>query len=164
YRDFVIDLVGYRRYGHNEMDEPSITNPLPYHNIRKHDSVEIIYGNKLVEDGVISKEQMEDVMDKVQKEMRAAQDKIDKSDKMDNPDMEGPESLQEPLQSDDKDFSVDHLKEINRAMLSYPEDFHVLKKLNKVLEKRREPFENENGLVDWAQAEQLAFATIVQDG
>ena len=67
HKDFVIDLVGYRRYGHNEMDEPSITNPLPYHNIRKHDSVEIIYGNKLVEDGVISKEQMEDVMDKVQK-------------------------------------------------------------------------------------------------
>ena len=164
HKDFVIDLVGYRRYGHNEMDEPSITNPLPYHNIRKHDSVEIIYGNKLVEDGVISKEQMEDVMDKVQKEMRAAQDKIDKSDKMDNPDMERPESLQEPLQSDDKDFSVDHLKEINDAMLTYPEDFHVLKKLNKVLEKRREPFESENGLVDWAQAEQLAFATIVQDG
>ena len=49
-------------------------------------------------------------------------------------------------------------------MLTYPEDFHVLKKLNKVLEKRREPFESENGLVDWAQAEQLAFATIVQDG
>ena len=78
--------------------------------------------------------------------------------------MERPESLQEPLQSDDKDFSVDHLKEINDAMLTYPEDFHVLKKLNKVLEKRREPFESENGLVDWAQAEQLAFATIVQDG
>ena len=77
--------------------------------------------------------------------------------------MERPESLQEPLQSDDKDFSVDHLKEINDAMLTYPEDFHVLKKLNKVLEKRREPFESENGLVDWAQAEQLAL-TIVQDG
>lgn len=46
---------------------------------------------------------------------------------MDNPDMERPESLQEPLQSDDKDFSVDHLKEINDAMLTYPEDFHVLK-------------------------------------
>ena len=71
--------------------------------------------------------------------------------------MERPESLQEPLQSDDKDFSVDHLKEINDAMLTYPEDFHVLKKLNKVLEKRREPFESENGLVDWAQGEQLAL-------
>ena len=49
-------------------------------------------------------------------------------------------------------------------MLTYPEDFHVLKKLNKVLEKRREPFEKDGGLVDWAQAEQLAFATILQDG
>ena len=44
HKDVVIDLVGYRRYGHNEMDEPSITNPLPYHNIRKHDSVELVYG------------------------------------------------------------------------------------------------------------------------
>lgn len=70
---------------------------------------------------------MNDVIDSVQKEMRAAHDKIDKSDKMDNPDMEKPESLQLPLQSDDKDFSFDHLKEINDAMLTYPEDFHVLK-------------------------------------
>ncbi|EEE49510.1 2-oxoglutarate dehydrogenase E1 component [Staphylococcus capitis] len=164
HKDVVIDLVGYRRYGHNEMDEPSITNPVPYHNIRKHESVELLYGKKLVEDGIISEDEMNDVIDSVQKEMRAAHDKIDKSDKMDNPDMEKPESLQLPLQSDDKDFSFDHLKEINDAMLTYPEDFHVLKKLNKVLEKRREPFEKEGGLVDWAQAEQLAFATILQDG
>ena len=53
---------------------------------------------------------------------------------MNNPDMEKPESLQLPLQSDTKDFSFDHLKEINDAMLDYPKDFHVLKKLNKVLE------------------------------
>ena len=59
--------------------------------------------------------------------------------------MEKPESLQLPLQSDTKDFSFDHLKEINDAMLDYPKDFHVLKKLNKVLEKRREPFEKEGG-------------------
>ena len=164
HKDFVIDLVGYRRYGHNEMDEPSITNPVPYQNIRKHESVEIIYGKQLVEEGVIDKEQMNEIIDNVHKAMRSAQDKIDKSDKMDNPDMEKPESLQQPLQSDDKDFTYDHLKEINDAMLTYPEGFHILKKLNKVLEKRREPFEKDGGLVDWAQAEQLAFATIVQDG
>lgn len=46
---------------------------------------------------------------------------------MNNPDMEKPESLQLPLQSDTKDFSFDHLKEINDAMLDYPKDFHVLK-------------------------------------
>lgn len=163
HKDVVIDLVGYRRYGHNEMDEPSITNPVPYQNIRKHDSVEILYGKKLVDEGIISEDEMNEVIDSVQKEMRTAHDKIDKNDKMNNPDMEKPESLQLPLQSDTKDFSFDHLKEINDAMLDYPKDFHVLKKLNKVLEKRREPFEKE-GLVDWAQAEQLAFATILQDG
>ena len=164
HKDVVIDLVGYRRYGHNEMDEPSITNPVPYQNIRKHDSVEILYGKKLVDEGIISEDEMNEVIDGVQKEMRTAHDKIDKNDKMNNPDMEKPESLQPPLQSDTKDFSFDHLKEINDAMLDYPKDFHVLKKLNKVLEKRREPFEKEEGLVDWAQAEQLAFATILQDG
>ena len=74
-----------------------------------------------------------------------------------------PSALQAPLESKTASFSVEKLKEINDAMLSYPEGFHILK-LNKVLEKRREPFEKEEGLVDWAQAEQLAFATILQDG
>ena len=67
HKDFVIDLVGYRRYGHNEMDEPSITNPTLYHNIRKHDSVEVIYGNKLVDEGILTKEQMSEMIDSVQK-------------------------------------------------------------------------------------------------
>lgn len=48
HKDVVIDLVGYRRFGHNEMDEPSITNPVPYQNIRKHDSVEYVFGKSLL--------------------------------------------------------------------------------------------------------------------
>ena len=163
-KDVVIDLVGYRRYGHNEMDEPSITNPIQYHNIRKHDSVELLYGKQLVEENIISEDQMNEILDQVQKTLRAAHDKIDKNDKMDNPEMQKPDTLAEPLQPIDSDLSFDHLKEINDAMLSYPEGFNILKKLNKVLEKRREPFESEDGLVDWAQAEQLAFATIMQNG
>ena len=67
HKDVVIDLVGYRRYGHNEMDEPSITNPVPYQNIRKHDSVEILYGKKLVDEGIISEDEMNEVIDGVQK-------------------------------------------------------------------------------------------------
>ncbi|WP_204190709.1 MULTISPECIES: 2-oxoglutarate dehydrogenase E1 component [unclassified Staphylococcus] len=164
HKDVVIDLVGYRRYGHNEMDEPSITNPLPYHNIRKHDPVDVLYGHQLVQDNIISEDQMNQIFDEVQKELRAAHDEIDKNDKMDNPDMQKPDSLAEPLQSVDVNVSYEQLKEINDAMLSYPSNFNVLKKLNKVLEKRREPFESEDGLVDWAQAEQLAFATITQKG
>ncbi|SCT05929.1 2-oxoglutarate dehydrogenase E1 component [Staphylococcus caeli] len=163
-KDVVIDLVGYRRYGHNEMDEPSITNPLQYHEIRKHESVELLYGKQLVEENIITEDQMNDIIDGVQKTLRAAHDKIDKNDKMDNPDMQKPDSLAEPIQGTDTEISFEQLKEINDAMLTYPSDFNVLKKLNKVLEKRKEPFESEEGLVDWAQAEQLAFATITQNG
>ncbi|MGW7962812.1 2-oxoglutarate dehydrogenase E1 component [Staphylococcus xylosus] len=164
HKDVVIDLVGYRRYGHNEMDEPSITNPLPYHEIRKHESVEILYGKQLVSDSIISEDEMNNIIDEVQKTLRAAHDKIDKNDKMDNPEMQRPESLAEPIQNDNSELSFEQLKEINDAMLTYPSNFNVLKKLNKVLEKRKEPFESEDGLVDWAQAEQLAFATITQNG
>ncbi|MGW7806777.1 2-oxoglutarate dehydrogenase E1 component [Staphylococcus xylosus] len=164
HKDVVIDLVGYRRYGHNEMDEPSITNPLPYHEIRKHESVEILYGKQLVSDSIISEDEMNNIIDEVQKTLRAAHDKIDKNDKMDNPEMQRPESLAEPIQNDDSELSFEQLKEINDAMLTYPSNFNVLKKLNKVLEKRKEPFESEDGIVDWAQAEQLAFATITQNG
>ncbi|UBV33560.1 2-oxoglutarate dehydrogenase E1 component [Staphylococcus xylosus] len=164
HKDVVIDVVGYRRYGHNEMDEPSITNPLPYHEIRKHESVEILYGKQLVSDSIISEDEMNNIIDEVQKTLRAAHDKIDKNDKMDNPEMQRPESLAEPIQNDDSELSFEQLKEINDAMLTYPSNFNVLKKLNKVLEKRKEPFESEDGLVDWAQAEQLAFATITQNG
>lgn len=164
HKDVVIDLVGYRRYGHNEMDEPSITNPLPYHEIRKHESVEILYGKQLVSEDIISEDEMNHIIDEVQKTLRAAHDKIDKNDKMDNPEMQRPESLAEPIQNDDSELSFEQLKEINDAMLTYPSNFNVLKKLNKVLEKRKEPFESEDGLVDWAQAEQLAFATITQNG
>ncbi|HDP2860130.1 TPA: 2-oxoglutarate dehydrogenase E1 component, partial [Staphylococcus aureus] len=164
HKDVVIDLVGYRRFGHNEMDEPSITNPVPYQNIRKHDSVEYVFGKKLVNEGIISEDEMHSFIEQVQKELRQAHDKINKADKMDNPDMEKPAELALPLQADEQSFTFDHLKEINDALLTYPDGFNILKKLNKVLEKRHEPFNKEDGLVDWAQAEQLAFATILQDG
>ena len=163
-KDVVIDLVGYRRFGHNEMDEPTLTNPLPYKNIKKHDTVEIIYGNKLIEEGIINKEEMDEVISNVQKEMRQAHDSIDKNDKNDNTEMEIPEGISKPLQSNESELSLERLKEINEAMLNYPEGFNVFKKLNRILEQRRSPFESEDGLVDWAHAEQLAFATVMQEG
>ncbi len=163
-KDVVIDLVGYRRYGHNEMDEPSLTNPLPYKNIRKHDTVDIIYGKKLIDEGIITKEDMDNVISSVQKEMREAHDAIDKNDKNNNTDMNIPEGISKPLESNDSALSFDRLKEINDAMLTYPEGFNVFKKLNRILEQRRQAFDSETGLVDWTHAEQLAFATVMQEG
>ncbi|UEX89190.1 2-oxoglutarate dehydrogenase E1 component [Staphylococcus ratti] len=163
-KDVVIDLVGYRRYGHNEMDEPTLTNPLPYKDIKHHDTAEIIYGNRLIEEGIINKDEMDEVISNVQKEMRQAHDAIDKNDKNDNTDMDIPEGISKPLQSNESELSLERLKEINDAMLTYPEGFNVFKKLNRILEQRRAPFESDEGLVDWAHAEQLAFATVMQEG
>lgn len=127
HKDVVIDLVGYRRYGHNEMDEPSITNPVPYHNIRKHESVELLYGKKLVEDGIISEDEMNDVIDSVQKKCVQRMIKLISLIRWIIQTWKNLSHFNCHLQSDDKDFSFDHLKEINDAMLTYPEDFHVLK-------------------------------------
>ncbi|UXR79213.1 MULTISPECIES: 2-oxoglutarate dehydrogenase E1 component [unclassified Staphylococcus] len=163
-KDVVIDIVGYRRFGHNEMDEPMLTNPLPYKNIKKHKTVEVIYGNKLVEDGVLKEDDVQTVMDDVQKEMRQAHDQIDKTNKIDNAEMEIPENISKPLASNESELSYDRLKEINDAMLTYPEDFKIFNKLQRILDQRRKPFESDEGLVDWAHAEQLAFATVMQEG
>ncbi|MBH9580011.1 2-oxoglutarate dehydrogenase E1 component [Staphylococcus felis] len=164
HKDVVIDLVGYRRFGHNEMDEPTLTNPIPYKEIKKHSTVEYIYGEKLVDEGIIDKTEMENIIENVQKEMRKAHDRIDKNDKMDNTDMDIPEEISEPISSNDSELSFERLKKINDAMLTYPDQFNVLKKLNRILEQRRNPFDDEKGLVDWAHAEQLAFATVMQEG
>ncbi|EJQ7976766.1 2-oxoglutarate dehydrogenase E1 component [Staphylococcus pseudintermedius] len=163
-KDVVIDLVGYRRFGHNEMDEPTLTNPLPYKQIQKHDMSEVIYGKQLIDEGIMSQDEMDEVMENVQKEMRSAHDKIDKNDKNDNTDMSIPDSIAQPLKSNESELSYDRLKEINDAMFNYPEGFNVFKKLNRILEQRKQPFESEEGLVDWAHAEQLAFATVMQEG
>lgn len=163
-KDVVIDIVGYRRFGHNEMDEPMLTNPLPYKNIKKHETVEVIYGKKLVDAGILSEADMQAVMDDVQKEMRQAHDKIDKTNKNDNADMVSPDNISEPIASNPSELSYDRLKEINDAMLTYPEDFNIFNKLQRILEQRRQPFEKEDGLVDWAHAEQLAFASVMQEG
>lgn len=163
-KDVVIDLVGYRRFGHNEMDEPTLTNPLPYKQIQKHDTSEVIYGKQLIDEGIMSQDEMDEVMENVQKEMRSAHDKIDKNDKNDNTDMSIPDSIAQPLKSNESELSYDRLKEINDAMFNYPEGFNVFKKLNRILEQRKQPFESEEGLVDWAHAEQLAFATVMQEG
>ncbi|MEB7438359.1 2-oxoglutarate dehydrogenase E1 component [Mammaliicoccus sciuri] len=162
-KDFVIDLVGYRRYGHNEMDEPSITNPMMYKAIKEHPSIEHIYGKQLVEEGIITEDEMNGIFDDVTKRLRAAHDKIDKDAEMDNPEMTLPDNISEGQDYELANATYEELKAINDAMFDYPEDFTVFKKLNKVLDRRREPFEKD-GLVDWAHAEQLAFATILQNG
>lgn len=162
-KDFVIDLVGYRRYGHNEMDEPTITNPMLYKEVKGHPSIEIKYGKSLVDQGVISEDEMNSIFDTVYQEMRNAHDRIDKSTKNTDSEMLPPNEVQNGYDRVETGVSLERLKQLNDDMLSTPESFTVFSKLKKILERRNDPFTKE-GLIDWGHAELLAYGTIIQDG
>ncbi|WP_428417803.1 2-oxoglutarate dehydrogenase E1 component [Phocicoccus schoeneichii] len=164
-KDIVIDLIGYRRMGHNEMDEPMTTNPMLYNEIKNHPTIEHLYGDKLVSEGVISADEKNETIDSVEKTLRSSHDLIDKNDTIISDRIDLPEFTKAPqLNTTEVDITEDRLKKINDALLTYPDSFKVFKRLEKVLERRRLPFENEDGRVDWGHAEALAFATLLEDG
>ena len=164
-KDLVIDLIGYRRYGHNEMDEPMTTNPELYNEVNNYPSIDNLYGDQLVSEGVITEEDKNNIMQAIQDELRAEHDKIDKADTVVTKDIKTPDEILEGHANEvEEDITLDRLAKINEELLDYPEDFAPMKKLNNVLSRRKKPFEDDSALVDWAHAEALAFATINQDG
>ena len=164
-KDLVIDLIGYRRYGHNEMDEPMTTNPTLYNEVHAYPTIDHLYGDQLIEEGVLTKEDKDAILQAIQDELRDAHDQIDKNDTIVTKDIQTPEVILEgQANEEEKDISLDRLKKINDELLTYPEGFSPMKKLGNVLARREKPFTDDTALVDWAHAEALAFATINQDG
>ncbi|MFB9276041.1 2-oxoglutarate dehydrogenase E1 component [Cohnella cellulosilytica] len=162
-KDFVIDLIGYRKYGHNETDDPETTQPLIYKKVRAHANVARLYGEKLVREGVLSEEAVEQVKRDVQNKLKDAYEEI-----------KNREGNSPVRQSHAPEFSLDapkpvtavpleKLRSINRDLLQFPESFHVYGKLKRILERRADAL-NDGEKVDWSHAETLAFATILADG
>lgn len=160
HKDFLIDLVGYRRLGHNEMDDPAATQPLLYEKIRQHPTVRQLYATRLVEQGVVTNEQVEEMERQVQSRLKEAYEKLEENGWETVPD---PDSDFKVTSGMDTGVPLDQLREINRALLNWPEGFSVYPKLERIL-KRREQALDEGGTVDWAHGETLAFATILADG
>ncbi|QQZ11149.1 2-oxoglutarate dehydrogenase E1 component [Heyndrickxia vini] len=163
HKDFLIDLVGYRRFGHNEMDEPMTTNPMMYHIVHKHPTVLAMYADQLVNEGVVTKEEVASIEQEVQDKLKAAYDKVPK--KEEDPDivMNPPEFVANGFPKIATAVEKEELKALNSELLNWPEDFHAFKKLAKILKRRENVFEGE-GKIDWAHAETLAFASILKDG
>ncbi|ACZ41255.1 2-oxoglutarate dehydrogenase, E1 subunit [Thermobaculum terrenum ATCC BAA-798] len=160
-KDFMIDLIGYRRYGHNESDEPSFTQPLMYEKIRKHPTVREIFAQKLIQRGIVSTEEVQAFVSKVEGKLRRAmQAEVE--------DGRSPESEMELLEPEKDHFlqetkvSRELIAEINESLLSLPEGFEVHPKLWRTLARRRDALER--GEIDWGHAETLAFATILMNG
>ncbi len=163
--DVVIDLVGYRRHGHNEADEPSYTQPRLYATIARHPTVRTLFVRTLVKQEVLDEAAADAMQDKVAAALRRLQDEV-KAEAAHGgaQDDDGPHEPETgDLHALDTEVSFDILAELNHAALSWPEQFQVHGKLARSLEKRRESFELDTRL-DWAHAETLAFGTLLREG
>lgn len=161
-KDFVIDLIGYRRFGHNEGDDPNPTQPQLYAFIKNHPTVFHIYANKLMKENVIEQSQVKAFKDEVHQILQSAYDEL-KSGKQEVFHMPGADYFPEEPEDVETGVSLDILRDMNQQLLSWPDNFKVYSKLERILKRREKAFDGD-GKVDWAHAEALAFATILMDG
>jgi 2-oxoglutarate dehydrogenase E1 component len=163
HKDFVVDLIGYRRYGHNEGDEPSFTQPLMYAKIRKHPSLRAQLARELEAKGLIEEGYADRLVQEKMEELQAIQKSLQPEEAISQPDLELPPPG--AAQHVDTRVSLEVLQALNHALLDLPEGFHLHRKLTGAMEKRRVAFSNPSERsVDWATAEELALASILMEG
>jgi 2-oxoglutarate dehydrogenase E1 component len=162
-RDFLIDLIGYRRHGHNEGDEPSFTQPLMYQRIASHPTVRERWAATLVERGAASEDDVEALTRKHTSALQAALDALQPEQDFIEPQPETPPAG--AAGRAETSVPLDRLRELNQALLTLPSDFSMHRKLERVREKRGSALDDPDGrTVDWSIAEELAFASILADG
>ena len=162
--DVVIDLVGYRRYGHNEGDEPAYTQPLMSAQIAEHPGVRELYQSALVEAGVISADDAEGEVREVARDLARRQAAVRKRHA--EPQLDRGEEAIAAEAAPDPETAVplEELRAVNAGMYAWPDGFRVHAKLGKQLEKRRAALDAPDAALDWAQAEALAFGTLLRQG
>ncbi|MGP4038412.1 2-oxoglutarate dehydrogenase E1 component [Gracilibacillus sp. D59] len=162
-KDVLIDLVGYRRYGHNEMDEPRATQPKLYKSIDQHPTCANVYAKRLQEEGILAENTFEEMKEAVFNKLQGIYDDMTESVNENPEALPVPQALRNGLSDIETSVPKDLLLSLNKGLLKRPEGFQSYKKLEKILSKRHNTFANE-GKADWAVAEALAFASILQDG
>ncbi|MHB1310853.1 MAG: 2-oxoglutarate dehydrogenase E1 component [Gemmatimonadaceae bacterium] len=168
-RDFLIDLVGYRRHGHNEGDEPTYTQPALYERIKAHPTPRQVWGARLVAEGVATaadvdaaERRVADHLQSVFDEMRGNEAAHDAAHAA----VHGHEDEDHtpPLPSGiDTAVRAEALAAINEQLLAYPSDFTPHPRLAKQLERRRDAMGDAGG-IDWGHAEALAFGALIASG
>jgi 2-oxoglutarate dehydrogenase E1 component len=165
-RDVVIDLIGYRRFGHNETDEPAYTQPLMAQKIKEHPAVSQLYAEELVKQGIVTPDEVSERNDERQKSLRAAHDDLRKkieSGEYADPTQTGTSEL-DRTRSPSVETAVrdDKLRQLNEELLRVPDSFTIHRKLRKPLSKRLDAM-NEGG-IEFGHAEALALASLLTDG
>jgi 2-oxoglutarate dehydrogenase E1 component len=165
-RDVVIDLICYRRFGHNEGDEPSFTQPLMYKKIKSHPSPVQVYGERLVYDNSISKDFLNNSIKKF-KNLLDDQFKTAKDYKPKIEWFEGTWSRYKPERGKDKrgvtGADTKKLLEISNKINTIPNEINIHKTISKILENRKLSVKN-GSEIDWSTAEALAFGSLLEEG
>ena len=165
-RDVVIDLICYRRFGHNEGDEPSFTQPLMYEKIRSHPSPVKVYGNRLIMENIITDNDLENLIIKF-KDLLNDQFKNAKDYKPKIAWFEGTWSAYKPEKGKDKrgetGANTKKLLEISEKINSSPEKLNLHKTIVKILTIRKEAVKSGSN-IDWSTAEALAFGSLLEEG
>jgi len=162
-RDFLIDLIGYRRYGHNEGDEPAFTQPVMYQRIASHPTVRERWAQTLVERGLMTSEQVEALNRKHTTELQAVMEALQPEQDFVEPQPEAPPPG--AASKAETAVPIERLRELNAALLTLPSEFTMHRKLERVREKRATALNDpDERTIDWATAEDLALASILSDG
>jgi len=166
-KDVVIDVICYRRFGHNEGDEPYFTQPTMYDRIRTRPSLDRLYADQLLEEQTIQKQDVESIEKEIKNKLDAAYQEIHDST------CAFPESrFYENWDGIHDDYSHEPIKttvtktrliDLSRQLNQVPNDFNLHPKLKRLLEKRLTTVEKGTG-IDWANAEALAFASLLSEG
>ncbi len=163
HKDILIDLVGYRRWGHNEGDEPAFTQPTMYEKIRSHPTVRELYARRLEQSGTVSQQESAamvksafEVLESAKKEAESDLRQLD--DEEVNSTNGHYDSMETPPQ-----VSAEQLITFNNELLAWPDGFEPNSKLARLLQRRATTMGPEGG-IDWGQAEALAYASILADG
>ena len=160
-RDVVIDLIGYRRVGHNETDEPAYTQPLMYDAIKDQPSVRELFAAQLIEEGLLTAEDAEARAAAADERLKGAHENV-KTSAAHAPETHRPAMDHTPETDIKTIVAPDVLESLSRQLLAVPQGFTVHPKLAKQMDRRRAPLSERE--IDWAQAEELAFASLVTSG
>src|SRR6185295_12027667 len=158
-KDFLIDLVGYRRHGHNEADQPSFTQPKLYEVIKGHPSPREVFGARLVREGVVTEDEVKSIDKEFADALTAIFTEVKEEDHEAHPTGEF-----EAVHSRDSETAVraETLVALNEQLLQWPKSFTLHPTIQRTLPRRRDALQS--GGIDWGHAEALAFGSLLLDG
>ena len=164
--DVVINLVGYRRHGHNEGDEPRFTQPTMYQLIDEHPTVRELYAQRLVQQGIVTEDEAERMAQALYDTLIETQTKLRADLESQTADGEEPRRITgEYVALGEPQTAVEPavLQELNDELFRVPDGFAINRKLKRVIDRQHQAFEKGTP-IDWAHAETLAYASLLVDG